>query len=146
MRRLTEEEAGLLAEPNFATVATLAPDGSAQASVVWIDYDGEYVLFNTAVGRAKERNLRRDPRVTVVVPDRGDPYRYVAVKGTAELSEEGGQEHIERLAHKYTGRPFGVRPGERRVIVRVRPGVVDAYGFGDPAKTSRVAETPKEEM
>ena len=129
MSTLTDEQAQLFAEPNFATVATLAADGSAQGSVVWVDFDGQNVVFNTCVGRAKERNIRRDPRVTIVVIDRGNPYCYVAVNGTADLSEDGAQDHIERLAHKYTGEAFGIRPGERRIIVRVRPARVAAYGF-----------------
>jgi PPOX class probable F420-dependent enzyme len=126
---LTEEQARLLLEPNFATVGTLNPDGSPQLTVVWIDWDGEHVLFNTAAGRAKPRNLERDPRVTVLVVDREDGYRWVAVRGTAELTTEGADEHIDKLARKYTGAEWQPKPGERRLLVRVRPGHVSAYGF-----------------
>ena len=83
MAALTDDQARLLQGPNFATVATLNPDGSAQLSIVWIDWDGERVLFNTAAGRAKPRNLERDPRVSVLVIDREDGYRWLAVRGAA---------------------------------------------------------------
>jgi PPOX class probable F420-dependent enzyme len=126
---LTDEQARLLKEPNFATVATVNPDGSPQLSIVWIDWDGERVLFNTAAGRAKPRNLERDPRVTVLVLDREDGYRWVAVRGVAELTTEGADEHIDKLARKYTREGWQAEPGERRLLVRVRPEHVSAYGF-----------------
>jgi PPOX class probable F420-dependent enzyme len=126
---LTDEQARLLQGPNFATVVTLNADGSAQLTIVWIDWDGEYVLFNTAAGRAKPRNLERDPRVSVLVLDREDGYRWVAVRGTAELTTDGADEHIDKLARKYTGDRWQPKPGERRLIVRFRPEHVSAYGF-----------------
>jgi PPOX class probable F420-dependent enzyme len=126
---LTDEQARLLQEPNFATVGTLNPDGSLQLSIVWIDWDGEHVLFNTAAGRAKPRNLERDPRVSVLVVDREDGYRWVAVRGTPELTTERADEHIDELARKYTGKGWQPRPGERRLVVRFRPEHVNAYGF-----------------
>jgi PPOX class probable F420-dependent enzyme len=126
---LSADQARLLEEPNFATVATLNRDGSLQLSIVWIDWDGEYVLFNTAAGRAKPRNLERDPQVSALVLDRRDGYRWVAVRGTAELTTEGADEHIDRLARKYTGAGWQPRPGERRLVVRFRPKHVSAYGF-----------------
>ena len=129
MAALTDEQARLLLEPNFATVATLSPDGSSQLSIVWIDWDGEQVLFNTAAGRAKPRNLERDPRASVLVVDREDGYRWVAVRGVAELTAEGADEQIDKLARKYTGEGWQARPGERRLLVRVRPEHVNAYGF-----------------
>jgi PPOX class probable F420-dependent enzyme len=129
MASLTDEQARLLLEPNFATVGTVGPDGAVQLSVVWIDYDGENVVFNTEASRAKPRNLERDPRVTILVYDRDEPYRYLEVRGRAQTSEEGAVEHIDKLSHKYRGAPFGDRPDERRLIVRVRPDWVDAHGF-----------------
>jgi PPOX class probable F420-dependent enzyme len=126
---LDQEQARLLLEPNFATAATIGPDGAPQLTVVWIDWDGENVVFNTERSRAKPRNLERDPRVTILVYDREHPYRYVEIRGRAELDDEGAVEHIEKLSHKYTGHSFGDRPDERRVIVRVRPELVDAHGF-----------------
>jgi PPOX class probable F420-dependent enzyme len=126
---LTDEQARLLLEPNFATVGTLNPDGSPQLTIVWIDWDGEHVLFNTAAGRAKPRNLERDPRVTVLVVDRDDGYCWVAVRGVGELTTEGADEHIDKLARKYTGEGWQPKPGERRLVVRVRPEHVSAYGL-----------------
>jgi PPOX class probable F420-dependent enzyme len=126
---LTDEQARLLEEPNVATVGTVNPDGSPQLTIVWIDWDGEHVLFNTAAGRVKPRNLERDPRVSVLVADRADPYRWVAVRGLAELTSEGADEHIDKLARKYTGAGWQPKSGERRLLVRLRPERVSAYGF-----------------
>jgi PPOX class probable F420-dependent enzyme len=126
---LTDEQARLLEEPNVATVGTVNPDGSPQLTIVWIDWDGEHVLFNTAAGRVKPRNLERDPRVSVLVADRADPYRWVAVRGLAELTSNGADEHIDKLARKYTGAGWQPKSGERRLLVRVRPERVSAYGF-----------------
>jgi PPOX class probable F420-dependent enzyme len=126
---LTDEQARLLEEPNVATVGTVNPNGSPQLTIVWIDWDGEHVLFNTAAGRVKPRNLERDPRVSVLVADRADGYRWVAVRGAAELTSEGADEHIDKLARKYTGEGWQPKPGERRLLVRVRPERISAYGF-----------------
>jgi PPOX class probable F420-dependent enzyme len=104
------------------------PDGSPQVSPVWIDFDGVNVIFNTAVGRVKERNLRRDPRVAIALADPENLYRYVQVRGTAELVVEDAEDHIDRLSLKYRGRPFAKRPGERRVKVVVRPRAVQWMG------------------
>ena len=128
MPGLTAEQARLLEEPNFATVATLNPDGSPQLSIVWIDWDGENVVFNTAAGRAKPRNLERDPRASVLVVAK-DGYRWVSVRGRAEIATEGAEDHIDKLARKYTGDGWTARPGEERLIVRIRPEHVSAYGF-----------------
>ena len=129
MPGLTAEQALLFGEPNFATVATANPDGSAQLSIVWIDWDGERVVFNTAAGRAKPRNIERDPRVGVLVVDRSDGYRWVAVRGRAEITTEGADEHIDKMARKYSGEGWRPRPGEQRLLVRFRPEHVNAYGF-----------------
>ena len=127
---LTEEQIRLLRDPNFAVVSTVRRDGTPQTSVVWIDWDGEHAVFNTVVGRVKERNLSRDPRVAVCVWDREDPYRYVAVEGVAELSTAGARDHVQSLARKYMGdEPFDVPPDQTRVIVRVTPSRVRPYGL-----------------
>jgi PPOX class probable F420-dependent enzyme len=126
---LTDEQAQLLVEPNFATVGTLNADGSPQLSIVWIDWDGQDVLFNTAAGRAKPRNLARDPRVSVLVADRADGYRWVAVRGSARMTSDGADDHIDRLARKYTGNGWQRKLGEQRLLVRVRPERVSAYGL-----------------
>jgi PPOX class probable F420-dependent enzyme len=112
---------------NFATVATLQPDGQPQTSVVWVRADGDDVLFSTIKGRRKYENLVRDPRLSVLVFDAADPYSYTEIRGTAEITDDPDARLIEELSQKYTGKPFGDRPGEQRVIVRVRPDHVVSY-------------------
>lgn len=130
---LTDDQATLFKARNWGVVATLRRDGSVQSSIVWVDWDGECVVFNTSVGSAKERNLRRDPRVTVTVMDQDDPQRgWVSVSGTAELAEDGAIEHLNGLSQAYVGiDPYPwLAPGERRLIVRVTPVRVGGAGAG----------------
>src|SRR5437016_1050640 len=117
MPALTEKQVAFLKAENYAVVATLSDDGSPQTSVIWVDTDGEHVVFNTKPGRAKGLHLERDPRVNVIVIDRDDWLHYLEVEGTAELVYEGASEHIEMLSQKYDKRPFHT-PADR-VIVRV---------------------------
>lgn len=129
-KALTDEQARLLLEPNFGVLATLAADGSPQATVVWVDLEDGQPLINTIPGRSKERNLRRDPRATLVVFDRENPYRSLALRGSIELVEEGAEAHIEALAEKYLGPGVYERPAdERRVIGRMTVSRVNTYGF-----------------
>ena len=125
MAKLTDEQAKLFLDKNFGAVATIREDGTPHVTPVWIDYDGEHVLFNTAAPRAKWKHLKRDPRVTVEVHSSENPYEYVTVTGTAELdeNEEEANRHIDKLSEKYRGNPKyqGHNPGERRVIVRITP-------------------------
>lgn len=127
MTALPELARALLNAPNHVVVATIDPDGQPQSSVVWATTDGDDVLFSTIKGRRKYANLSRDPRLSVLVYDPADPYTYAEVRGTAVLTDDPGAELIERLALKYTGRSFGERPGEQRVIVRITPGHVVLY-------------------
>ncbi|MBA3621544.1 MAG: PPOX class F420-dependent oxidoreductase [Actinomycetota bacterium] len=123
---------GLLDDANFAHVVTLMPDGMPQTTPVWIDRDGDVVVFNTAKGRAKHRNLVRDPRIALSVCAADNPYSYLQVRGRAELVEEGAREHIDKMARKYIGKeryPFS-QPGEERIIVRITPESVDWHGAG----------------
>ena len=122
-KKLSPQELELLSEPQIATVATVMADGSPQLTPVWIDTDGEALLFNTAKGRVKHRNLLRNPKVAVTVVDKNDFYRLVNVRGTAEIVEQGADEHIDKLAKKYLGAdsyPWR-KDGEQRVIVRIIP-------------------------
>jgi PPOX class probable F420-dependent enzyme len=129
MPKLTDDQAALFLEPNYAAVTTLRRDGSPHTTVVWVDWDGENVIVNTNEWRVKPKHLRRDPRVNVTVIDRNDPYRWVAVTGTAELTNEGANDHIDRMAMKYRGKEkYDLRPEEQRVLVRVRPERVTPYG------------------
>jgi len=130
---LTEGQRALFRGRNWGVVATLRADGSAQASTVWVDWDGHYVVFNTTHDSAKARNLARDPRVTVTVMDQEDPQRgWASVSGRAELSEEGAVDQLNRLSGKYVGLdPYPwLEPGERRVSVRVVPERVSGSGLG----------------
>jgi PPOX class probable F420-dependent enzyme len=126
LAELTDAQLALLRDQNFGVVATLKPDGSPQTSVVWIDTDGEHVIFNTRNDRAKGKHLRRDPRVSVTVFDADRAYRYFEVEGTAELEVEGANEHIHELSRKYNdGEDF--HTPENRVIVRVKPRRIFDY-------------------
>ncbi len=127
MAELTNEQIELArGGRGFAVVATLGRDGAPQTSIVWVDTDGEHVLLNTTSTRAKARNLRRDPRISVTVFDGGDPHRYFEVEGTAELVRDGAEEHIEELSQRYDRTEF---TGQRdRVIVKVTPRRIFDYG------------------
>jgi len=122
--QLPEAAQKLFREPNFAHLATIMPDGSPQVTAVWVDLDGEHILVNTAEGRQKPKNVRRDPRVAIDVISREDPYRMVAVRGrVVEVTNEGADAHIDKMAKKYLGQdkyPFRA-PGERRVIFKIEP-------------------------
>ncbi|MEU3353527.1 PPOX class F420-dependent oxidoreductase [Streptomyces sp. NPDC037389] len=112
--------------PVFATIATVQPDGSPQLSVTWIKRDGDDLLFSTTVGRRKERNLRREPRVTVMVNPPNAPYTYAEVRGTASITTEGGPELIDELSRKYTGKDYAdfnpaAKDDAQRVVVRITP-------------------------
>ena len=125
LAELTEAQLALLRGRNFAVVATLRPGGSPQTSVVWIDTDGEHVIFNTRNDRAKGKHLRRDPRVSISVFDSETSYHYFEVEGVAELEVEGANEHINALCHKYSGIDF--HTPENRVIVKVKPRRIFDY-------------------
>ena len=129
MNRLTDAQRRLLEKPNYGVLGTVRPDGTPQLTTVWVDAEDGYALVNTAEGRFKERYIRRDPRVSLYVRDEDDPYKWLAITGSAELVSEGADEHIDKLAKKYTGRdtyPWR-KEGERRVIVRISPERVIAY-------------------
>ncbi|MFH8789996.1 PPOX class F420-dependent oxidoreductase [Streptomyces roseoverticillatus] len=112
--------------PVFATVATVQPDGSPQLTVTWVTRDGDDLLISTTVGRRKEKNMRRDPRVTVMINPPNAPYTYAEVRGTATLTTEGGPELIDELSRKYTGKDYAdfnpaAKDDAQRVVVRVTP-------------------------
>ena len=127
--RLTDAEARMFTEPYYAVVTTVRPDGSPHSTVVWVDYDGEDVLFNTAEGRAKPRHLQENPNVNLTVVDPQDAFRWVSVSGPAEIGEEGAEEHIKMLSWKYWGREYQIPVGQQRLIVRVKPQRVTSYGL-----------------
>ncbi len=131
--RLTKEQRAFLENPFVGVVTTLQRDGSPQSTVVWVDVDDEGVSINTAYGRVKPRNLARDPRISLVVVDPGDPYRWIKVSGTGRLVDEGADDQIDRLSKKYTGRDVYAsrQPGEQRVTVRITSDRILSRGIDD---------------
>jgi len=121
----------LLKAKNFCHVATLRADGSVHGVPVWVDVQEGRPVLNSAEGRAWVRNLERDPRVTLTVVNGENPYEYVEVRGrVAERTREGADAHIDAMAKKYMGvDEYPLRqPGEQRVIIRVEPEHVHAFG------------------
>jgi PPOX class probable F420-dependent enzyme len=122
MSALSDLARRLLDERTFAVLSTINPDGAPQSSVIWVTRDGDQVVFSTIRGRRKTRNMERDPRVNVTLYDPADPYRYVEIRGSVSLTEDGGPELIQELSHKYDGEPFAEgHPDNVRVVVRVTP-------------------------
>lgn len=131
MTRIPDSHKDILLGKNFAHIATLMPDGSPQVTPVWVDFDGENILFNTAEGRRKTRNLDRDGRVAISVHDQANPYRYLQVRGTVvERTKEGAEAHIDKMAKKYLdldAYPYR-DPSQPRVIYKVKPEHVQTMG------------------
>ena len=124
---LTPEVRGFLKSRTFVHLATVMPDGSPQVSPVWVELDGDCIVVNSAVGRVKDRNIRADARVALSACHPDDPYRAVMIRGrVVEVTEEGAEDGIDRLARKYLGsdRYEWRRPGEARVIYRIQPETV----------------------
>ena len=115
----------------FANLATVMPDGTPQVTPVWVDFDGEHVLVNTAEGRQKDKNLQREPRASLALLDPENPYRYLEVRGrVAERTKDGADEHINKMAKKYLGQdvyPFR-QPGEVRVLYKIKPERLSSMG------------------
>ena len=132
MAKLADEQRNFLDENPFVGIATtLREDGSPHTTVVWVDVMNGTVGFNTARGRAKERHLSRDPRASLLMVDPNNAYKWVAVSGRAELTEDGADAQIDKLAKKYLGQdeyPWR-NPAETRVSVRITPERVDSSGF-----------------
>lgn len=128
---IPEQYKNLFSKVAFAHLATLMPDGSPQVTPVWFDYDGSHIRVNSAKGRVKDKNMRRDKRVALAVQDPDNAYRYLAVQGEiTEITEDGADAHIDSLAKRYLGKdkyPFR-QPGEVRVIYKIRPEKVHASG------------------
>lgn len=120
---IPEKYRDLFQKKAFANLGTLMPDGRPQVTPVWVDFDGEHVLFNSAKGRQKDRNVRRDPRVALAIVDPDNPYRYMEIRGTViEITEQGAAASIDKLAKKYMGLdkyPYS-QPGEVRVLYKIR--------------------------
>jgi hypothetical protein len=121
---IPEKYRDLFQKRAFANLATLMPNGSPQVTPVWCDFDGEHVLFNSAKGRQKDKNVRRDPRVAMTLMDPENPYRYLEIRGrVVEITEDGADAMLDKMAKKYLGvdkYPYGA-PGDVRVIYKVQP-------------------------
>ena len=121
----------LIKEPAFANLATVMKDGSPHVTPVWFDYDGECIRINSAKGRVKDRNMRNNPKVALDIVDPKNPYRYLEIRGrVSEITEEGADQHIDRLARKYLNvDSYPHRsPTEVRVLYRVTPEHVSSMG------------------
>jgi len=113
----------LLTEPNYAVVSTLNPDGTVLSTIAWISAENGTVAVNSARGRKWPTNLERDPRITVLVYEAGNPYNYVEIRGSATSTLDGADDHINALSKKYIGQdeyPFR-QPGEERIKFVIQP-------------------------
>jgi PPOX class probable F420-dependent enzyme len=115
----------LFENKNFAFVATSMKDGSPQITPTWVDIEGSLILINTALGRLKQKNLKRDPRIAVAVADKNNPYEMVTVRGEVveHVTGEAAETHIDKLAKKYIDKDKypGRAPGEKRVLLKIKP-------------------------
>jgi len=120
----------ILQDKAYGHVITFDAAGKPQVTMVWIDVDGDEVVFNTAEGRLKPKNLRQTPRTIISVQDQNDPQSYMVFHGTASVTEAGADQHIDKLAKRFLGAdkyPFR-RPGEKRLLVRVKVDRIGGYG------------------
>lgn len=135
MKQIPESHVWLLKDPVFPALGTIMPDGQPQVHPVWCDFDGDYVRVNTAKGRQKDKNLVREPHATLLLVDPEDPYFWMEIRGEVAERIEGGaaDEHIDSLAHKYTGRERfrGHRDDVLRVMYKIEPTRIVVSGNGD---------------
>ena len=123
-KKLTETAIKLIDGKNFAYLATLLPDGSPHVTPMWVDHEGDMLLMNTAVGRVKQRNITRDPRVSITIVDSNNPYDRIIIHGrVVNQTEQGAETHIDKLAKKYTGanKYQKTSPNEKRIIIKIEP-------------------------
>jgi PPOX class probable F420-dependent enzyme len=126
-----EKYSDLFKKKAFANLSTLMQDGSPQVTPVWCDYDGKHVRVNSARGRVKDKNIRRDPRVALAIVDPENPYRYMEIRGkVVEVTEKGADDHINSLSEKYLGNPVYPfrQPGEVRVVYKIEPEKISSMG------------------
>jgi PPOX class probable F420-dependent enzyme len=133
MVKLTEEILALLRQPSTCYIATLMKGGSPQVTQTWVDTDGEHVIINSVQGYVKLKNIKRDPRVAVVISAPDNPTRYFQIRGRViNVTTEGGAEHIEKISQKYTGKPYSWYGGREqvRVIITIEPEKITSMGGG----------------
>lgn len=126
-----EKYSDLFHKKAFANLSTLMNDGSPQVTPVWFDYDGSHIRVNSALGRVKDKNIRRDPRVSMSIQDPDNPYRYLEIRGkVVDITQQGADDHIDSLAQKYLGQakyPYR-QPGEVRVLYKIEPQKLSSMG------------------
>ncbi|NWG06314.1 MAG: PPOX class F420-dependent oxidoreductase [Chloroflexi bacterium] len=109
-------------------LATIMPDGSPQVTPVWFDIDGEHILINTNEGRVKDRNMKARPQVAMAIQDPNNRYRYLGIRGeVVSYTTKGADEHINKLSIRYDDKPWTHRPGQRRIIFRIKPTHFDEH-------------------
>ena len=121
----------LFVKKAFGQLGTIMKDGTPHVTPVWCDFDGTHILVNSAVGRVKDKNVKRNPNVAITLQDPDNPYRYITVRGKVDvITEEGAFEHIDKLAKKYLGldKYPGNKPGDVRVIYKIRPERASTMG------------------
>ncbi len=123
--QIPEHVRTFLQRPNVAVLATISPSGRPQATPVWFLLDGDHILVNTSAGRVKLRNMEADPRVTLTIVDRENPYQYVQIRGrVARFDRNQGAPDIDRLSMRYRERPYTYPPTdapEKRVSIHISP-------------------------
>ncbi len=121
----------LLEGKNFLYIATVNRNGTPQVTPVWVDTDGKFVLVNTAIGRVKQKNTKRNPEVALAIYDQADPYNFIQIRGRVvdQITGPSAEEHIDKMAKKYKGvnKYSSRRPGEKRVILKIEPRRVSGW-------------------
>jgi PPOX class probable F420-dependent enzyme len=126
----------LFEQPVYAVVTTLQRDGQPQSTVNWMDYDGQNLIFTTVKGRQKEKNLAANPKVTVILIDPQDPYRWIEVRGVVEeATTEGASDHIEKMSWKYKNQKYyggynkryATPDQEQRILYKIKPTKINPF-------------------
>lgn len=125
MAKLTDSARKMLEGKNFVYIATVNPNGTPQVTPTWVDTDGNYVLINTAVGRVKHRNVKKNPHVALAITDQANPYNLIIIKGKVvdQMTGKVAEDHIDKMAKKYQGleKYPHRRPGEKRILLKIEP-------------------------
>jgi PPOX class probable F420-dependent enzyme len=125
MAKLTESARKMLEGKNFVYLATVNPDGTPQVTPTWVDTEGDFVLINTAIGRVKHRNVKKNPIVALAITEHNNPYDLVVIKGKVveHVTGKAAEDHIDKMAKKYRGEEKypNRKPGERRVLLKIEP-------------------------
>jgi len=122
----------MLEGKNFVYLATINLDGSPQVTPTWVDTDGKFVLVNTAMGRVKQKNVKRNPRVALAISDPSNPYYFLQIRGRVveQITGPAAHQHIDKMSKKYRGKDKyeSQNPAEKRVILKIEPERVSGWG------------------